>query len=120
MSFRYTNVQYTEMVRTLARSDDNVALACRIFNATYGTSVDRRTMLSATQRLRDHGTFRPNTAIDRGDNMRTHTRLQNEILDYFDENPHSSTREAAPRFGCSHMHIWRTLSGDGEHPFHLR
>lgn len=120
MSFQYTNVQYTEMVRTLAMCGDNVALACRTFNQRYGTRVDRRTMLAATQRLRDHGMFRPNTAIDRGANVRTRTRLQNEILDYFDENPHASTREAAPHFECSHMHVWRTLRGDKEHPFHLR
>lgn len=120
MSFRYTNIQYAEMVRSLAQCHDNVALACRTFNNRYGTNVDRRTMLAATQRLRDHGTFRPNTAIDRGVNVRTRTRLQDEILDYFDENPESSTREAAPHFNISHMYVWRTLRGDGEHPYHLR
>lgn len=52
--------------------------------------------------------------------MRTRSRLQNEILDYFDENPHASTREAAPYFDCSHMHVWRTLRGDKKHPFHLK
>ncbi|CAG5039003.1 unnamed protein product [Parnassius apollo] len=69
MSFQYSNVQYTEMVRTLAQCGDNVALACSTFNQRYGTRIDRRTMLAATQRLRDHGTFRPNTAIDRGANV---------------------------------------------------
>lgn len=108
MSFRYTNVQYTEMVRTLAQCGDNVALACRTFNDRHGTSVDRRTMLGATQRLRDFGTFRPNTAIDRGRNVQASTRLQDEILDYFSENPQQSTREAAPRFNVSHMYVWRT------------
>lgn len=75
MAFRYTNIQYTEMVRTLARCLDNVALACREFNARYGCSVSARTMLAATQRLRDSGTFFPNTALDTGTNVRT-TRLQ--------------------------------------------
>lgn len=120
MAFRYTNVQYTEMVRTLAVCGDNVALACRTFNERFGTRVDNRTMLAATQRLRDHGSFRPNTAIDRGDNVRARTRLQDEILDYFDANPHSSTREAAPHFNVSHLFVWRTLRGDGQHPYHLR
>lgn len=120
MSFRYTNVQYTEMVRTLAKCDDNVALACRTFNARYGTSVDRRTMLGATQRLRDFGTFQPNTAIDRGTNVQIPTRRQVEILDYFSENPHLSTREASSHFNVSHMYVWRTLHGDRQHPFHLR
>lgn len=120
MSFRYTNAQYTEMVRTLAKCDDNVALACRTFNARYGTSVDRRTMLGATQRLRDFGTFRPNTAIDRGTNVQIPTRRQVEILDYFSENPHKSTREVSSHFNVSHMYAWRTLHGDRQHPFHLR
>ena len=119
MAFRYTNIQYTEMVRTLARCDDNVELARRVFYERYGCRVSARTMLSATQRLRDSGTFRPNTALDRGTNVRN-TRLQANILDYFDEHPESSTREAAPLFDCSHMYVWRTLRADGEHPFHLR
>ncbi|KAJ8724058.1 hypothetical protein PYW07_008038 [Mythimna separata] len=119
MAFRYSNIQCTEMVRTLARCDDNVELACRVFNERHGTRVSARTMLGATQRLRDFGTFRPNTALDRGTNVRS-TRLQENILDYFDELPESSTREAAPLFDCSHMYVWRTLRADGEHPFHLR
>lgn len=119
MAFRYSNIQYTEMVRTLARCDDNVELACRVFNERHSTRVSARTMLGATQRLRDSGTFRPNTAMDRGTNVRS-SRLQENILDYFDENPGSSTREAAPLFNCSHMYVWRTLRADGEHPFHLR
>lgn len=69
ISFQYSNVQYTEMVRTLALCGDNVALACRTFNQRYGTRVVRRTMLAATQRLRDHGTFSPSTVIDRGANV---------------------------------------------------
>lgn len=121
MSFQYSNVEYTEMVRILAQCDDNVALACRTFNNRYGTSVSHRTMLGATQRLRDHGTFRPNTAIERGNDVQTRsTRLQDEILDYFEENPQSSTREVAPLFNVSHMYAWRTLRGDRQHPFHLR
>lgn len=119
MAFRYTNIQYTEMVRTLARCLDNVALACREFNDRFGTTVSARTMLAATQRLRDSGTFFPNTALDRGVNVRN-TRLQERILDHFDEHPEDSTRAVAPRLDCNHMYVWRTLRADGEHPFHLR
>lgn len=39
MAFRYSNVEYTEMVRTLARCEDNVELACRVFNKRHGTRV---------------------------------------------------------------------------------
>lgn len=41
ISFQYSNVQYTEMVRTLALCGDYVALACRTFNQRCGTRVAR-------------------------------------------------------------------------------
>ncbi|KAJ8728588.1 hypothetical protein PYW07_006284 [Mythimna separata] len=50
------------MVRMLARCNDNVNLAVRRFREEFGVSVSNRTILAATQRLRDHGAFMPRKA----------------------------------------------------------
>lgn len=119
MSFRYTNVQYCEMVRMLARCGDNVNLAVRQFREEFGISVSNRTMLAATQRLRDYGSFRPSTAVDRGVEPHDY-HLEDEILDYFRENPTTSTREAGRRFRCSHTFVRKVLRDDNQHPYHYR
>ncbi|XP_047035537.1 uncharacterized protein LOC124641498 [Helicoverpa zea] len=60
MAYRYSNVEYTEMVRMLARCDDNVSKACRQYAIRFPNIPTPRcvTMLAATQRLRDYGEFR--------------------------------------------------------------
>lgn len=119
MAFRFTNVQYCEMVRMLARCNDNVSLAVRCYQEQFGVSVSNETMLAATQRLRDYGTFRPPTAVDRG-STRNNPDLETEILNYFAENPTASTRQAARRFNCSHVFVWNVLREDSQHPYHYR
>lgn len=119
MAFRYTNIQYCEMVRMLARCNDNVSLAVRRFQEEFGVSVSNGTMSAATQRLRDYGTFRPPTAVERGVGA-ADPNLEVAILNYFHENPTASTRQAGRRLNCSHMLVWKTLSNDNQHPYHYR
>ncbi|CAG4936559.1 unnamed protein product [Parnassius apollo] len=54
MSFQYSNVQYTEMVRTLAQCGDNVALACRTFNQRFEAASE------------NNNNYRINNDVDRG------------------------------------------------------
>lgn len=119
MAFRYTNVQYCEMVRMLARCNDNVNLAVRRFREEFGVSVSNGTMSAATQRLRDYGTFRPPTAVDRGAEV-LNPGLEDTILDYFRDNPTASTRQVGRRFECSHIQVWNILKNDQQHPYHYR
>lgn len=107
------------MVRMLARCGDNVNLAVRRFQEEFGVSVSHRTMLAATQRLRDHGTFTPRS-MDRGGPDHLEPEMQERILDYFHEHPTASTRQAGRLFGISHMAVWRVLKNDNQHPFHYR
>ncbi|XP_047038976.1 uncharacterized protein LOC124643893 [Helicoverpa zea] len=60
MAYKYSNVEYTEMVRMVARCDDNVLEACRQYAIRFPKipTPSRATMQAATQRLRECGQFR--------------------------------------------------------------
>lgn len=72
----------------------------RRYEEQFGIRVSWRTMLAATQRLRETGQFRPLTAVDRGV-AHTPTTVQEGILDYMTNNPESSTTQAAVLFDVS-------------------
>lgn len=78
------------------------------------------TILSATQRLLDHGQFRvPAHAQGRGrlDNTQ---EIEDDILEYFERDPRRSTRMAAQEFNVSQYFVWKTLNLSGLHPYHFR
>ncbi|XP_063899173.1 uncharacterized protein LOC110380711 isoform X2 [Helicoverpa armigera] len=60
MAYKYSNVEYTEMVRMVARCDDNVLEAQRQYAIRFPKipTPSRVTMQAATQRLRECGQFR--------------------------------------------------------------
>lgn len=118
MAFRYTNAQYCEMVRTLARCNDNVNAAVRSYQEQFGITVSNGTMAAATQRLRDHGAFRPSMVLERA--VERDPGFEETVLDYFRNNPTASTRQAGRLFNCDHMVIWRILKDDDQHPYHYR
>ncbi|KAL4709747.1 hypothetical protein ACJJTC_005550 [Scirpophaga incertulas] len=90
MAYQYSNVEYTEMVRMLARCDDNVSEACRQYAIRFPNlrTPSHVTMLAATQRLRDYGQFRANTMRDSGRPPMHTVREQEDILDFFEIYPH--------------------------------
>ncbi|KAL4705526.1 hypothetical protein ACJJTC_005358 [Scirpophaga incertulas] len=121
MAYQYSNVEYTEMVRMLARCDDNVSEACRQYAIRFPNlrTPSHVTMLAATQRLRDYGQFRANTMRDSG-RPPTHTvREQEDILDFFEIYPAASTNDAASRFNVTQYFAWSVIHGEGKYPFHF-
>ncbi|KAL4718787.1 hypothetical protein ACJJTC_002899 [Scirpophaga incertulas] len=121
MAYQYSNVEYTEMVRMLARCDDNVSEACRQYAIRFPNlrTPSHVTMLAATQRLRDYGQFRANTMRDSG-RPPTHTvREQEDILDFFEIYPAASTNDAARRFNVTQYFAWSVIHGEGKYPFHF-
>lgn len=118
----YTNVQFTEMVRLYAISGNNVSRTRRLYAEMFpGQNVpNRETVLAATQRLRLYGQFTvPAHAQGRG-NQRLPVDLEEDILNFFAENPEESTRRAARIFGVSHWAVWKLLHRDGQHPYHFQ
>lgn len=118
----YSNEEYWEMVRVYARSNDSVRGAINLYREMF---PNRRVpsyyvMLSVNQRLREFGQFTvPAHAQGRG-RQPYPVRLQEDILEYFEENPQASTRNAARRFGVSQYTVWNVLHQEGLHPYHFR
>lgn len=120
MPYRYTNIEYTEMVRVLARCGDNVREACREYARLFPNlpTPSTRTMLGATQRLRDHGQFQPRSS-DSGRPPRHTVQEEEEILDFFETNPAASTNDASRRFNVSQYFAWSVIHNEGKYPYHL-
>jgi hypothetical protein len=102
MAYRYSNIEYTEMVRMLGKCDDNVSEACRQYAIRFPNlpTPSHRTMLAATQRLRDYGQFQHRMRDSGRPPMRT-VREQEDILEFFEANPAASTNDVAQRFNVS-------------------
>lgn len=107
------------MVRTLAIAGDNVSAAVRLYAETFPQRrpPSWRTMLGATQRLRDYGQFNHPTA-DRHPDPRYPVWLAERILDHFRDHPEASTADGARLFGVSQWYVWKTLRDDGLYPYH--
>lgn len=117
--YQYSNVEYTEMVRILARCNDNVSEACRQYAMQFPNvpTPSRVTMLAATQRLRDYGQFR-SALRDSGRPPRHTVREKEDILEFFELNPAASTNDAARRFNVTQYFAWSVIHGEGKYLFH--
>ncbi|CAK1583309.1 unnamed protein product [Parnassius mnemosyne] len=120
MAYRYSNIEYTEMVRILAICNDNDSEACREYSRRFPNSraPSYATMLGTTQRLRDYGQFQP-VSIDRGRPPWRTVHEEEDILQFFEQNPAASTYEAARQFNVSQYYAWNVIHNEGKYPFHL-
>lgn len=46
--------------------------------------------------------------------------LEQEIFDFFEQNPRASTRDAARRFNVAKNFVWKVLNTAGLHPYHYQ
>lgn len=90
--------------------------AVRLYEEIYGVHVNPRTILGAEQKFRDWGLFMPQGDAGR---PRLPPRREEDILDFFDRHPMSSTRDAASVFRMSQNYVWDVLNREGMHPFHF-
>lgn len=110
------------MVRAYARANDSLAGAVNLYREMFpGRRIPTpRVILNANQRLRDYGQFTvPAHAQGRG-GVSYPVSLHEDILQYFEDNPQASTRNAARRFGVSQWTVWNQLHKNGLHPYHFR
>lgn len=118
----YSNSEYADMVYLYGFCDGNTSAARREYAARFpNRRLPNKHVFSLTfQRLKETGSF---TMVPRAHGV--FAPLQNErrtaiILQHFDQNPSTSVRRSGSELGISPTVIWKTLSADGRHPFHIQ
>lgn len=122
MAYQFTSREYVMMVRAYFISGENVSAALRMYRELYPNArqPNYRTMLTAYQRLLDHGSFYvPSHAQGRG-RPALSQNLYDDVVAYFVEDPRRSTNDAARRFGISQFSAWKIINSAGMHPYHYR
>jgi hypothetical protein len=115
----HTNVEYADIHFVYGFRDGNAAAAVREYQLRYPDwrHPERRVFEAVHHRLRETGSLKPQTHIDRG---RRNMQDDEVMLDAVNDNPSSSTRRIASQTGLSQSVIWRVLHVNSSHPFHLQ
>lgn len=116
MAYRYTDLEYFEMIRVYYdEAGENANATVRFYGEFSVPNLVRRgienpavptvqTVINVVYRYYEYGQVRvPNHALPNGRPPRYSEDLNDRILAYFERNPGGSTRRAAVRFGVSHL-----------------
>uniref|UniRef100_A0A2A4K448 DUF4817 domain-containing protein n=1 Tax=Heliothis virescens TaxID=7102 RepID=A0A2A4K448_HELVI len=124
---KFTNLEYYEMIRAYILCDGNVDAARRLYETdcvhrvrARGTPEpiipSGRTIQRTHQRLIDYGQFMtPNHAKASG-RSRVSASIEDEVIDYFENDAKPRSTHAARRFGISRVLVWRILNTPGNRP----
>lgn len=130
--YLYSNREYYDMVRFYAISRENLSEARRLYadpqhmsslraSGIVAPQVPRpETILATVQRLLDHGQFRAPLHARGAGPPPYELSTEDDVIQYFEEDPRRSTRMAARRFGVSRFYVWNLLKSEGLHPYHFR
>lgn len=113
---RYSNEEMADMVLIYGEARGNSRLAVRIYRERFGNTrnvPNPRTFSSLYRRLRENGRF---VVASQHSRVNPNVDVEQQILDYFEENPTASTRSAATAIGVGHVRVWRTLNSHELHP----
>lgn len=116
----YTFSEQTDMILTLGECHGNAVAAANRYREKFPNrrAPNRKTFLRIETRLRENGTFKPNFSNNgKVRSVRT-TELEEDILDYVQENPTASTLDMARHFLTSKTTIWRVLHEQQLYPYH--
>lgn len=118
----YTNEELADVHFTYGRANGNSNLARRLYAETYRNRrcPAKGTFAAIHRRLRERGSFIPDTAdcgVQR--NIRT-PDFEEEVLNRIAENSGNSTRRLCEELGASHMTVWRILHEQQLYPYHIQ
>lgn len=127
----FSHHEYYEMARCYVLSGEILEQARRLYEAerlprlrnlglVNAVIPSTRTFLAANQRLSDHGQFKtPAHAQGRG-RVELPANIELQILEFFEQKPTDSTRDASRRFGVSHYAVWKLLKTEEMHAYHFQ
>lgn len=116
-----TNSELADMHLAYGAANGNSREAVRIYAERHPNRYvpSRQTFVALDRRLREHGAFhrpRPERLRRRVGDLDT----EEIVLEYFQDNPTSSTRSCARALHLSQSTVWQVLRNNGQHAFHYQ
>lgn len=108
--YNYTAAEYTDMILIYGECHGNASLALRTYRERFGNTrvcpTNHRTIVQAVQRIRENKSLIPNTdsAPTRVNNI-----TEQQILNYFAQNPTFSLRRVGRHFRVDHKTVHKVL-----------
>ena len=116
----YTFSEQTDMILTLGQCHGNAAAAANCYREKFPNrrAPNRKTFLRIETRLRENGTFKPNFINNCNVRSVRTPELEEDILEYVEENTTASTMDMARHFFTSKTTVWRALHEQQLYPYH--
>lgn len=116
---------YLDLIILYVESGYNAREALRVYRERFPPPhpTNPRVILNAMYRIRDNRPVVPRTSVDdqRGGRSRAiPARVEDRILQYFDRNPRSSSRQVGRLFGVSHMTVLKIMKLNRRRPFRVQ
>lgn len=119
----FSNGELADMHMMYGAAGGNARRAVRMYtNAFPNRRVPgHRFFTNLHMRLRETGSLRPNQRVNGGRPVHREVVNEEQVVQYFEENPRASTRSASRVLGINnHVDVWRALNNNNWHPFHFQ
>jgi len=117
-----SNAELADMHLVYGAANGNSREAVRIYAERHPNRhvPSRQTFTAIHRRLREYGSFhRPRPEGRRHRRVADPDKVE-YVLEYFRNNPTSSTRSCARALHLSKTTVWQVLHDSGQHPFHFQ
>ena len=120
---RFTNAELADMHMMYGAAGGNALRAVRMYRDTFPNRQvpGHRFFTNLHRRLCESGSLRPNQRFNGGRPADRVFVNEEPVVQYFQENPRTSTRSASQILGINcHSGVWRALHNNNFHPFHYQ
>lgn len=122
MAYKYSNEEYCNIHFYYGAAFGNSLHARRLYAERFPNMqcLCANTFQAVHDRLRDTGRFDV-SMINTGQSRTVRSvAFDEEVLERFEENPHTSTRAVGSAMNASKNFVWRVLKEEGMHAFHMQ
>ena len=113
----YEHAEYTAMIEIYVELNNNANAASEEYYQRFGVKPLPKTVLGAVRRFRENEAIVPKLGGPRDRTVLTWQK-EDEILDYFHENPNAGTRSVAEILGVNKKSLLSVLHGENMHDYH--
>lgn len=122
MAVQYTNAEYTDMLLTLGFCEGNARESVRVYSERFPNRrvPSHPTFAAVERRLRETGSFAPNTVDNGRERFVRIPEVEEDILERVEEDPELSTRRIGRELGVSKDVVHKVLREQLLYPYHKK